>query len=34
MRDFNLTMSVLQPKDQKFMSESRLILVYKTLILA
>ena len=34
MRDFILTMSVLQPKDQKFMSESTLILVYKTLILA
>ena len=32
MRDFILAMSILQPKTQKFMSESILILVYKTLI--
>ena len=34
MRDFILAMSTLQPKAQKFMCESTLILVYKTLILA
>ena len=33
MRDFILAMSILQPKAQKFMGESTLILVYKTLIL-
>ena len=34
MRDFILAMSILHPNDQKFMGESTLILVYKTLILA
>ena len=34
MRDFILAMSILQPKAQRVMGESTLILVYNALVLA
>ena len=34
MRNFILAMNILQPKAKKFMGESTLIIVYKTLILS